>query len=394
MPDHSEPIAGAPDRVRSPAAVALAGLAALAVAMGIGRFAFTPILPMMQEDASLSIAEGGWLAAANYIGYLVGALGATAMDVRATTAIRGGLVGISLATLGMGLEHSLAIWVVLRGVAGIASAWVLIHVSAWCLARLAPLRRPVLNGTVFAGVGTGITVAGALCMALMRARGGAAQAWLAFGIISLAVTMVSWPVFADEDGATGDATSCPMKRMRRWDAESVRLTLCYSASGFGYIIPATFLPVMARQVVHDATIFGWAWPAFGVAAAASTIAAAPLLRCLDNRRLWIISHLAMALGIVLPVALEGILGILLAALFVGGTFMVNTLAGMQEARRVAGPHAAGLIAAMTSAFAAGQIAGPISVSYLAGTNGNFSVASLVACFLLTASACALLKRRS
>jgi len=143
--------------------------------MGIGRFAFTPILPMMQQDAGLSVAEGGWLASANYTGYLLGALWATAMRVRPVTAIRGGLVGIGLVTLGMGLTHGFAVWVILRGLAGIASAWVLIHVSAWCLARLAPLGRPRLNGTVFSGVGSGIAVAGGLCVAFMRMQASAAQ---------------------------------------------------------------------------------------------------------------------------------------------------------------------------------------------------------------------------
>jgi predicted MFS family arabinose efflux permease len=390
----STPIAREPDRAHSPAAIALAGLAALAVAMGIGRFAFTPILPIMQEEFGLTVAGGGWLASVNYAGYLLGALWATAMRVQAATAIRGGLVAVGLATLGMGLEHGFAVWVVLRGLAGIASAWVLIHASAWSLEKLAPLHRPVLNGTVFAGVGTGITVAGALCMTLMLAKAGAAQAWIHLGFISLVVTMVTWPVIGYENGVVCDRRSPPTERMYPWDAESVRLVLCYGASGFGYIIPATFIPAMARQVVHDAALFAWAWPVFGAAAAASTLAVAALLRYAGNRCLWIASHLAMALGITLPIILQGIAGILLAALFVGGTFMVNTLAAMQEAQQVAGRHAAGLMAAMTSAFAVGQIAGPISVSYLTGTDGDFTTPLLAASLLLTASALALFARRS
>jgi len=387
MRDRSESLASAPDRARSPAAIAAAGLVALAVAMGVGRFAFTPILPMMQEDAGLSVAAGGWLASANYAGYLAGALSAIGLRLRPATAIRGGLVIIGLATLGMGLDGGFAVWVVLRALAGVASAWVLVSVSAWCLERLAALRAPALSGTVFAGVGTGIAAAGALCLALMHATASSAQAWIGLGILSLVFTAAVWPVFGD--GAAPGAPARSGGRGLRWDGESVRLVLCYGAFGFGYIIPATFLPVMAKQVIGDPLVFGWSWPIFGAAAAASTVAAAVLSRFAANRRLWILGHLVMALGVALPVFCPGIAGIVLAALLVGGTFMVITMAGMQEARLVAGEHAPALMAAMTSAFALGQIAGPLSVSFVVGADGGFPEALLAAASLLAASACAL-----
>src|SRR5688572_10450456 len=154
--------------------IAIAGLAALAIAMGVGRFAFTPLLPMMRVDAGLSVADGGWLASANYLGYLLGAMSAMAVRIRAATAIRGGLVVIGVTTIAMGLEHRYAAWMVLRTVAGIANAWVAIFVFAWCMERLAPLNRPLLGGLVFAGVGAGIMVVGTLCMALMHAAVGSA----------------------------------------------------------------------------------------------------------------------------------------------------------------------------------------------------------------------------
>ena len=136
--------------------------------------------------------------------------------------------------------------------------------------------------------------------------------------------------------------------------------LCYGAFGFGYIIPATFLPAMAKEIVPDPRLFGWAWPVFGSAAAVSAVYAARLSERLSHRAVWIGGHLVMALGVVVPLVVPGLPGIIAAALLVGGTFMVVTMAGMQEARR-AGPHARALMAAMTSAFALGQILGPIVV---------------------------------
>lgn len=369
---------------------AVAGLAALAVAMGVGRFAFTPILPMMQQDAGLSVAQGGWLASANYLGYLVGALWvgtAHAVRVNAATAIRGGLVAIGITTLAMTLEAGFAAWALLRAAAGVASAWVLVHTSAWALERLAPLGRPILAGVLFAGVGAGIVVAGILCVLLMALQAGSSTAWLVLGVASLAITAVLWSLFPSS-GEERHRSGAP----HRWNWAQARLVIAYGAYGLGYIIPATFLPVMARAVVSDPAVFGWAWPVFGAAGVLSTLGVALLSGRYGIRAAWIASQLVMALGVAAPVFWPGIGGIVLAALCVGGTFIVITMVGLQEARSVAGAQAPRLMAAMTAAFAAGQIIGPLSVSIVVGAGEGFSAALLAACAALLAGAALLLKR--
>jgi predicted MFS family arabinose efflux permease len=369
---------------------ALAGLAALAVAMGIGRFAFTPILPMMQQDAGLSVAAGGWLASANYLGYFAGAVWAGmrhASRVRGAFAIRAGLAAIALSTLAMALDFGFAAWVVLRLIAGVASAWVLVHTAAWVLERTAPLGRPILAGILFSGVGTGIVVAGGGCVILMSAHAGSSSAWLLLGIVSIATTAALWPVFH-----FSDAKAKAFGASDRWTWAQARLVLAYGAYGFGYIIPATFLPVMAKEVVSDPAVFGWAWPVFGAAAALSTLGVALLAGRSSNRAAWIGSHLVMALGVAAPVLRPGVGGIVLAALCVGGTFVVITMVGLQEARSVAGTQAPRLMAAMTAAFAAGQMAGPLSVSLLVGAGDGIAAALVGASAVLIAGAVLLLKR--
>jgi len=370
---------------RPDARVAAAGLIALAVARGIGRFAFTPILPMMRADAGVSVALGGWLAAANYIGYLAGALSAMWLRLSAAATIRVSLLVIGLATLAMGVTHDVAAWIVLRAVAGVASAWVLIHASAWSTERL---RRPTLGGVVFAGVGIGIALAGVTCLALMRIDARSALAWNVLGIVALVLGAVTWPMFAEREGvvsAARVASHVPAAPATASDArtapDTVRLVLCYGAFGFGYIIPATFLPVMARELIEDPAVFGWVWPIFGIAAAVSPIVAARWSGT-HIRRVWIVAHLVMAVGVALPIVSRGLPGIALAACDVGGTFMVITMAGMQEARRVAGPSAPRLMAAITAAFATGQIVGPLCVSGLAGFGVGFAPALAVAALAL------------
>jgi MFS family permease len=360
--------------------IALAGLAALAVAMGIGRFAFTPILPMMQDEG-LSLAAGSWLASANYAGYLAGALFA-GVALPSRFVMRASLLVIAAATFAAGLVSGLAAWLVLRFVAGVASAWVLVHVSAWCLSRLAAQGSTRLDGVVFAGVGAGSTFAGLICAALMLVGGGAAQAWFALGIVCLLVTAALWRVLGSGDDAHA--------RRRRdagfaWSPEALRLVACYGGYGFGYIIPATFVPAMAKALVPDPRVFGWAWPIFGVTAALSTLLAARLRATMSDRRVWRWSAAVMALGVAAPAVAGGAAGIVLAAVLVGGTFVVITMAAMQEARRFAGDHAAPLMAALTAAFAFGQVVGPLAVPLLVAY-GGFPAALLLAAALLVLSA--------
>jgi predicted MFS family arabinose efflux permease len=216
-----------------------------------------------------------------------------------------------------------------------------------------------------------------------------ADAWLSLGVISIAVTAVIWPlVKASPSRDPVPAPTVPASGI--WSAEYRRLVLCYGAFGFGYVIPATFLPAMAKEIIPDPQLFGWAWPVFGAAAVISTVFAAQLERFLSHRSLWIGGHLVMALGVVIPLIVGGLPGIMVAALLVGGTFMAVTMAGMQEARRVAGPRARALMAAMTSAFALGQILGPVIVSLL--VQRGFAPALVLAAAMLALSAISLQRK--
>ena len=111
--------------------------------------------------------------------------------------------------------------------------------------------------------------------------------------------------------------------------------LCYGTFGFGYIVPATFLPAMARQQVSDPLVFGLTWPLFGLAAALSVAAAARWLSGWPRRRVWALAQGTMALGTALPLATQALWALAASAVLVGGTFMVATMAGLQLAREQA-----------------------------------------------------------
>ena len=163
------------------AAVLLAMLAF--VVPTAGRFVFTPILPLMQSDFGISIIAAGWLAAANHLGYLAGALTAVRIPFSERGAIRVGLAGVTLSIAGMAAVTSVQAWFALRASAGIAAAWLLIHTSAWGLRHAAAAQRPEWSAFVFAGAGAGIVATGLLCAFWTLGGGGAPGAWLANGLL-------------------------------------------------------------------------------------------------------------------------------------------------------------------------------------------------------------------
>ena len=355
--------------------------------MGIGRFAYTPLLPLMQERHGLTLAQAGLLASANYLGYLLGALACVALDPAPRSAARRGLVAVAVSTLAMGLATNFEVWLGLRLAAGVASAFVLVGISGWTLAALARAGRAADAGWMFCGVGIGICLAGIVGLWVAATGGDPALGWLGLGTLAVLVAAAAWQPLSrpDADVATAaGATASAMPAIGRFEA--ARLVLCYGVFGFGYIIPATYLPALARAMVADPRVYGLTWPVFGLAAAASTALAASALRRVAPRRLWAGCLVVMAIGVAIGALVPGLAALIVAAVCVGATFVVATLAGLQEARRVAGAGAPRLIAAMTAAFAFGQLVGPLTLRSGDTIGEATFVASLVAAALLLGSA--------
>lgn len=359
----------------SPAAVAATvGLFALASAMGIGRFSLTPILPLMQHDLGLTLAQGGWLATGNYLGYLAGALICMALVPRPALAIRFGLVGVAAFTLAMGLSDQRSLWFAFRFCAGLASAFVLVGVSAWAMPILARHDKERWSGRIFAGVGVGIAFAGLLGVAASVQAWGSRSTWVALGIVAVVLAVLLWRPLAME-AVPPACASQPGSAMAR---RVFVVAACYGVFGYGYIIPATFLPALARGYIDDPVVFGWIWPLFGTAAAISTLAAAWSGRRLEPRRLWTRAQWVLAAGVIAPVVTVNMITLLISAICVGGTFMVITMAGIKELLRIGAAHPARGVGMMTAAFAVGQIAGPLTVSLFAGSGNAFEIPSVIA----------------
>ena len=383
--------------------IALAGMVSLAVAMGIGRFAFTPLLPMMLSDGVIDLATSSWLASANYLGYLVGALLCTFQPmvwrrmgwhgaVQLTAMVRAGLVATTVLTLGMALQLP-ALWPLLRFLAGVASALVFVYVSTWSLTRLAQMKLPEMGALIYTGPGAGIVVSGLAASVMVQWQHSAAMGWLVFGLLAALLSALLWPVLRAVPipfQTTASATPAtwgnnpPVQTHSR--SELVLLALAYGLAGLGYIISATFLPVIARQSIPGSPLLDLFWPIFGLGIIIGALVASRIRSKLDLRLRLVVCYLIQGAGILVGLVWPTSAGFAWGSLLLGMPMTAITYFAMQEVRRLSPLQPASLMGLLTAVYGLGQIVGPpLAAAFLArsvSVEAGFSAALGVAAVAL------------
>jgi len=368
--------------VSGPLPLALGGLAALAAAMGIGRFALTPILPFMSEALGLSAAEAGLLASSNFAGYLAGALFAVLpLAGRRRAWLLAGLAASALTTGLMAATGSYALLLALRFAGGFASALVLVFASTLVLERLAQAGRPGLSALHFAGVGIGIALAALLVGGLAQA-GWRAQ-WLACGLASaLALLVAALTIEGDGPPPARTAAAADGKP----SGALALLVAAYGLVGFGYVVTATFITTIMRADPGLSPFEPAVWLVVGLAAAPSVALWNAVARRTGATRAFALAAAVEALGVAASVAPFGAAPLFAAAILLGGTFVGLTALGLVAARHLAPADPRRALALMTAAFGTGQIVGPAFAGLVAEATGAFTLPTLAAAAALALSA--------
>jgi len=353
-------------------------MVSLAVAMGIGRFAFTPVLPMMLSDGTIDLQSGSWLATANYLGYWLGAIACAlqpwfwkrVLRGQAFSMVRAVRLGLALTvvlTCAMAVHWPLA-WPLLRWGAGVASALVFVYTSGWCLARLAAAGAPQLGGIIYVGPGLGIVISGLSASAMVGLQVPAWAAWGVFGVLALLLTLLVWWRFESPKTVASAPSGAPLAAGRQ--GSTGVLVLAYGLAGFGYIISATFLPVIARQALPSSVWQDLFWPLFGLAVSFGAVLTTRLPDRWDRRYLLMACYTMQATGVLLAVWLPTLAGFALSSVLVGLPFTAISLFAMQEVRRVQPQSAPAYMGALTAAYGLGQIAGPALVAFILQRNAD------------------------
>ncbi|MFG3296284.1 YbfB/YjiJ family MFS transporter [Streptomyces sp. NPDC048179] len=355
--------------------------------MGVGRFVYTPILPLMHARAGLSAGAGANLATANYVGYLVGALAGTLAPglVRSRAVLRGSLLLLTATLAAMPLTHSVLVWGALRLLAGAASALVFVVAVTSLLHHLRdhPAHLP---GWAFGGVGAGIALSGLLVLALRPVADWRAAWWSAAALTAL-LTAAAWRLRPEEAPTAGPVAGSRARARARGHRWFGALFVSYFLEGVGYIVAGTFLVAAIGQGSP-----GWlgsgAWVLVGLAAVPSSALWARLGRRWSRPGLLLSALVVQAAGIALPALTGSTAAALGSAVLFGATFLgVSTLA-LATGAQLRFPRS---VALLTAGYSVGQILGPLVVAPLL-RHGYHQALLLAALAVLAAAAAAAVLR--
>ncbi len=360
--------------------VAIGGLLSLVASMGIARFMFTPILPFMVEDAGLTPGEGGLIASANFLAYMVGALAAASGRLTAflpgdrRSIFLSAIAASAVSTAAMGLFDTVAVFMVIRFISGLSSAYVLVFGSALVMDRINAAGRPGLVALYFSGVGFGMAGSAILVAGLAAAGADWRSFWYAGGVVT-AVVLVICAILVEPAPEPKIARHAGSTRPSR---QLVALYVSYGLFGFGYVVTTTFISTMARMSPALSPYETEIWTALGFAAIPSVALWVATARRIGNARAYALACLVEALGVSLTVISDSGLVVVVGGMMVGGTFIAITAVGLMQARLLTRGDPQASVALMTASFGLGQMVGPTIAGLVHDATGSFTLPSLAA----------------
>lgn len=366
-----------------------ASFVALMMAMGIGRFALTPQMPHLLSEGQIDLTGAGLIAAANYLGYFVGAV--DSIFARSHHHIKGRLYGglwlCVLLTLASFWAHGFWPHLLLRFGTGVASAWALVMITSLSQPLAIAAGRPRLGALVFAGPGLGIVLTGLLALGSNLLGQSSATLWLVYGTVALVMLLAILPFLPTPTTLAAPASNAGN------NGSIAHLGWIYFLFGLGYIIPATFLSQMATAQFKGAWQADLFWPCFGLAAAMGVVIASLRRKDPNTTRRWLMTTLWLQAAGVFTCLLGNTWGLALGVLLCGAPFLACMQLVMARLREIA-PHgyqrSTGLL---TASFAIGQLSGPLLASVSSHLSGGLQPALVIAgCGLLVAGGVVLSQR--
>lgn len=351
------------------------------IAMGIGRFAYTPILPLMQHSLAFTDAAAGYLASSNYAGYLAGAVlaGMLPLKKHRTVYLRMSLIISILTTFSMGLSHSFQLMLGLRFISGAASAFIFVLASSIVLDKLAAAGKINWSGLLYSGVGCGIFFSTLFIPGLNRLFAWEGV-WMGLAIVCIILTIFVWLWLKDSPNLSSKTITqtavkqVPPPKWLPW------LTIAYGLEGLGYIVTGTFIVSIADNTSAFKSDPSFVWIVVGLGAIPSCMLWSTFANKYGYVKSLISSMVVQSIGIALPVFWLSPFSLIISALLFGATFMGITTLATTLARQMSPGNSSRIIASLTAVYAVGQMIGPTIAGFLSSYTQSFNPALIGAAF--------------
>lgn len=352
--------------------VLTAGVISLILMLGVARFAYTPLLPLMQQQASLGISEGGWLASINYMGYFTGVLIAASISnmMLKDRLYRLGIIVAIISTLGMALTTNFWVWSLMRYFAGLSSAAGILLGSGLILNWLIRHHYRSELGIHFAGAGLGIAFCSYI-VSVMTPDFDWREQWFALSILGVLMAIPAW-VWLPKPKDSHLMKSGEALVDNPPSTAYLRLFIAaYMCAGVGYVISATFIVAIVNQQNPLADEGTLVFMVLGLAAAPACIIWDLVARKMGDLNALALAFAIHTLGIVLPVFNTGSTAAYISAILFGGTFIGIVSLVLTMAGRLYPSAPSKMMGKMTISYGVAQIVAPAITGQIAEMGGSY-----------------------
>jgi predicted MFS family arabinose efflux permease len=363
--------------------VLLAGFFSQLLCLGVARFAYTPLLPLMQQQDLLTDASSGYLAAINYLGYMAGALLAASLSnlQLKDRLYRLGLIVAIVSTLGMALTENLYLWSFWRFIAGLSSAGSMLIASGLIMHWLISHQQRAELGVHFAGLGLGIAMSAMLVEGMLQLHLTWQSQWIVLAAIGVLLAVPAWcwlpkpsPSLLPAQPKLSDLTSS--------NRFICVMLLSYFCAGYGYVLSATFIVTIVERMPGLSGSGNLSFVVLGLAAAPAVLLWDLIARKTCYLYAIILALVLQTVAIILPLSFTTLAVVLVSAALFGATFIGVVSLVLTMAGRLYPSKPAKLMGKMTLAYGLAQVIAPAITGVIAEKTGSFSPGLYVAAALL------------
>ena len=368
------------NKTNNVAILILTGIAALTIAVGIGRFSYTPILPYMISELNLTTTEAGLIASSNYLGYLLGSLipifPQFPKNIRSIFIYS---IFISITSLfAMGLTNTFEVFILIRFIHGIFSAFVLILGTSLIVSHVQKKGKIFLGTAHFSGVGLGMALSAIVVSYLGFLNFTWDELWFSIGILAI---MLSFQIIKFTPIQKAEV-KYNLKSKNKTSLGFSLITISYGLYGFGYVAFGTFISTMSRLTPGLEKTEPYVWFVVGVTGIPSVFFWNWFGSKIGNDIGLFLANLILGLGVLFSVLINNEFGIFISCILFGLSFVpITSMCLLEGQKRFSGSFIVST-AILTFSFSIGQMIGPYLSGLLTDYYGSFFFSMIISGIVL------------